>query len=256
MTSSALSETCSATLWLGAEGFVFRGASPGLDRHAGAVPCLVVALDREFTLHVGSAPAAARSALVPARVLHHLDARGGEIVSWYLDPASPAPRACRAAMRREHGPVALEHREQDKLVELGRALRPGGGPAAVVRWTGTATGPLPDEAPSPITALAAKLLADPAGHWPASACARLVGLSESAFLRAFVARTGTSFRRYRLWTRTLRAMHVLAGGENLTRAAAEAGFATPSHLSSTFHGLFGLTPTRMLSIGLTIVEDR
>ncbi|MEV0108085.1 helix-turn-helix domain-containing protein [Nocardia sp. NPDC050799] len=47
-------------------------------------------------------------------------------------------------------------------------------------------------------------------------------------------------------------------GHELTRAAAEARFASPSHFSDTFRAMFGLTPTAFVRIGgeLSVIERR
>lgn len=68
-----------------------------------------------------------------------------------------------------------------------------------------------------------------------------LSLSTSRFLHLFSAQAGTSFRRYRLWARMLRVAPAAAGGADLTRASVEAGFASPSHFSDSFHDMFGLT---------------
>ncbi|WP_394617691.1 helix-turn-helix domain-containing protein [Lentzea sp. JNUCC 0626] len=73
-----------------------------------------------------------------------------------------------------------------------------------------------------------------------------LGLSTSRFLHLFSARSGTTFRRYRLWARMLRAAAATASGADLTRASAEAGFASPSHFSDVFHDMFGLPASRLL----------
>jgi AraC-like DNA-binding protein len=78
------------------------------------------------------------------------------------------------------------------------------------------------------------------------------GLSVSTFLRLFRAQTGTTFRRYRLWTRMLRVALLLETWPDLSTAAVEAGFASPSHFSSAFHAMFGLRPSRLLTRGVTI----
>lgn len=50
----------------------------------------------------------------------------------------------------------------------------------------------------------------------------------------------------------LRAAELIAGRHDLTTAATEAGFASPSHFSETFHRMFGLPPSRLLATGPTI----
>ncbi|SOJ53995.1 hypothetical protein MSIMFB_01493 [Mycobacterium simulans] len=44
----------------------------------------------------------------------------------------------------------------------------------------------------------------------------------------------------------------LAAGQDLTTAAMEAGFASPSHLSDRFRYTFGSSATQMLATGLTL----
>jgi AraC-like DNA-binding protein len=49
-------------------------------------------------------------------------------------------------------------------------------------------------------------------------------------------------RRYLLWVRLMHAIEAAIGGDNLTTAAHEAGFADSAHLSRTFRRMFGRTP--------------
>ncbi|MFD4641751.1 helix-turn-helix domain-containing protein [Lentzea sp. NPDC058436] len=82
-----------------------------------------------------------------------------------------------------------------------------------------------------------------------------LSLSTSRFLHLFSAHAGTSFRRYRLWARMLRVAAAVAAGADLTRASAEAGFASPSHFSDVFHDMFGLTASTLLGSNARIVLD-
>jgi AraC-like DNA-binding protein len=263
MVRPALSETCSPTLWLWAGRALFLGPSLDLDRHSGAVACFALGLQRPFTVRLDAAPeVTARSALIPARVSHRLRSGGGQMVFCYLDPGSPAERACRRLMRDGPAPAArpgppapaARHRDEDELIGLGAELAAAPGAEVARRWLAAAAPEpvAPAQGNPGIRRAADAVLADPARNWRAGELAALTGWSVSAFLRAFRVETGTSFRRYRLWARMLRAGQVLAGGGNLTLAAAEAGFATPSHLSSTFHAMFGLTPSQLLDTGVAI----
>jgi AraC-like DNA-binding protein len=84
--------------------------------------------------------------------------------------------------------------------------------------------------------------------------AAMVDLSTSRFLHLFRDQTGTSYRRYRLWLRMMRAADLLRQGHNLTRAATEAGFSSPSHFSDTFHAMFGLRPRQLLGTRIGLVH--
>jgi AraC-like DNA-binding protein len=52
--------------------------------------------------------------------------------------------------------------------------------------------------------------------------------------------------------RLIRAGLAISEGKNLTEAAADAGFASPSHLSDRFKSTFGLTATQLLSSGVVL----
>jgi len=101
------------------------------------------------------------------------------------------------------------------------------------------------------------LLDDPTATPGARGLAARAGGSRSHFLRRFSRETGTSLRRYRLWARMVVVARVIADGGDLTRAAADAGFASPSHCSDTFLRMFGLTASELLGSGaeLIIVDD-
>jgi AraC-like DNA-binding protein len=244
-------------VWLWAGGLLFVGPSLRLDRHSAAVPCLMVGLDRELTITVDTASTvSARSVLIPPRLPHHLDSGGGRIASCYLDPASAAAAACRRSMCGTHHRVATTHTAQDELIAVGGVLGQESLPGTAAHWLALAApdDPATGRDGSRVHRILASIVEDPARDWRAVECARLAGLSESAFLRLVVAETRTSFRRYRLWARMLRAVRLVGAGRNLTEAGAEAGFATPSHLSSAFHALFGLPPSRLLASGITIMD--
>ena len=104
-----------------------------------------------------------------------------------------------------------------------------------------------------IRAVMNTIVDDPAGQAGAAELAADLGISTSRFLHLFSADAGTSFRRYRLWARLLSVAGAVVEGVDLTRAAADAGFASASHFSDTFRTLFGLTATSVLTQGVRIV---
>lgn len=233
----------SSRLWVAPGHAVYIGPSLQLDTHVGSVACLVLGLDGTFDVDVaGSTVAGIRSALIPPRIPHKITAAAGQAMAFgYLDPATASVEACRARMKEWH-PIAVEHRDEE-------TLRTAGGNELIEAATGSRT---PFPADQRIVA-ATRALHSPGGiETKAATLASEAGLSLSRFLHLFVAQTGTGVRCYRRWARMILVAEVIAGGGDLTRAAADAGFATPSHFSVAFRRMFGLTPSRLLGTGVEI----
>ncbi|MFI1500575.1 helix-turn-helix domain-containing protein [Streptomyces platensis] len=246
MTDAALSPTCCRepyarlSLWPGRARY--SGPSLELDMHSGSVTCLGVGEEVEFTIETAAdgRRRTARSALIRPRVAHRIDAHGGRMTFCYFEPGSATERACREALGAGEEPVTVSATAELDLVRRlcaapGRAERPDIDPR--------------------IRAAVRRLLQEPQLPDGAAEYAAAAGLSRSRFLHLFRAETGTSFRRYRMWARMLRAGRALRDFGTLTAAAAEAGFASPSHLSSSFHATFGVRPSRVLGAGCVIVDE-
>jgi AraC-like DNA-binding protein len=240
--SSPLPETCGAAArpvaWVrpGRVGYV--GPDLGVRTHAPAVAVLTVGLDAPFVLETPDrGPVVARSAFAPARQPHRVIAPEGRILLLFLDSAPPAP-----GMRRQHGGCGLDHPRESELVAAGTA-----DPEPDLDALGhLACGPSAPADPR-ITRLAAALHADPSRPLAADLAADRLGLSTSHFLHLFAQQTGTSFRRYRQWSRLLDVVRGLQAGHDLTRCAADAGFASPSHLSDSFRQALGTTASAVLA---------
>jgi AraC-like DNA-binding protein len=169
----------------------------------------------------------------------------------YFDPGSARARECRRRMAcAEHG-FGFSHDAETDLIRLCRTRSPD-----PVRLLDCAARPVVGAIDSRIAAAIEMTRAQPARSDPAAEIARKVGLSRSYFLRLFTAQTGTSFRRYRMWARMLYAVQQISNGHDLTGAAIEAGFASPSHFSDTFNHLFGLTASKLLNTGVTLTATR
>ena len=54
----------------------------------------------------------------------------------------------------------------------------------------------------------------------------------------------------------LRAAELVRDGANLTTAATDAGFASPSHFSDSFRAMFGLRPGQLLASEIDSPESR
>ncbi|GGQ83028.1 helix-turn-helix transcriptional regulator [Couchioplanes azureus] len=254
MRPPALSETCHAPrLWLWPGQAVYVGASLGLDPHSGSVPCLAVAVDGTFTVRVnGSYGPAVRSALIPPRITHQVVARADRMAFCYLDSGSVRHRACLGTMTATDEAIAYRHRHEDALAGAAETLTDPAGARAwldlaacprTVHGTRTKQGDAAPYDPRIRDAVAALHGLDPEDKLSAADLAARVGLSPSRFLHLFRDHTGTSFRRYRLWLRMVRAAALIRDRADLTTAAMDAGFASPSHFSASFHSMFGLRPS-------------
>ncbi len=220
-----------AAIWLWPEFAAYLGPSLHLDAHATAVNCYALGVDSPFDLFVDDRHRRVRSALIPARTAHRVIAGTGRMLFFYHfsadRPAHPDEAAVLAHLTGTPDPRSL-----CRLIL--------GDHPAVPR--------------DPRIARAVEMLTRaPEAANSAAEIAAALHLSRSYFLHLFTVHTGTSFRRYRLWARLIRAGRSLAEGHELTRAAADAGFASPSHFSDTFHALFGLTATALLTTDPRIV---
>lgn len=243
--SAPLPQSCYPAVWLWPGQGLYSGPALGLEPHSGSVWCLAAGIDGPLTVVVNGRRIVARTALIPPRLTHHL-AMSGRLVSCYLDPASPRTASCRDQFDDVREGVGVGHRAQDLL------LTPPPDDTAAQRWLDIAAPSTVQQIDSRIELVAKQIRDDPATMVPAGELAASVGLSESRFLHLFRQQAGSSLRRYWLWSRLLRAGAEIAAGRNLTTAAAEAGFASPSHLADRFKSTFGLSATQLLGTGLSV----
>ena len=94
--------------------------------------------------------------------------------------------------------------------------------------------------------VAQSLLANPADSRDLGEWARAAGASKRTLGRLFTAQTGMSFRVWRQQRRLLRALELLATGNNVTTIALELGYENTSAFIAMFRRCLGTTPTRYL----------
>ncbi|WP_264077370.1 AraC family transcriptional regulator [Mycolicibacterium houstonense] len=241
----ALPQTCCPTVWLWPGQALYAGPGLGLEPHSGSVWCLVVGVDAPVTVTLAGQTIVARSVLIPPRLTHHLLVPGA-MVSSYLDPSSQRSASCRRQFTEFRDGIGIGH-----AAEAGLTATPDDDEAAR-RWLDAAAPDAPHRIDPRIELVAKQIREDPAASISARELAAVTGLSESRFLHLFRREAGTSLRRYRIWSRLVTAGTAVAAGANLTTAAADAGFASPSHLADSFKTTFGLSATQLLSTGLRI----
>ncbi|MEM1312911.1 MAG: AraC family transcriptional regulator [Pseudomonadota bacterium] len=107
----------------------------------------------------------------------------------------------------------------------------------------TGTGPKETLPPGRLRVIAEQIERDLAGRVSVEALARSVGLSRSHFSRAFQAAMGETPREFIINRRIRRARDLLADTDRpLADIAAETGFSSHAHLSTTFKKRMGVTP--------------
>lgn len=245
--ADALPQTCCPSVWLWPGQALYAGPSLKLAPHSGSVWCLAVGiggalrLTSRHTDHVE-----ARSVLIPPRLTHQLICHGTGLVSCYLEPTSSRAESARAKVGQWHGVIGSGHVDEDRL-----HFTPTDDEGAS-HWLGLAA-PAADRRIDPrIAHAASRIRADPAAAVSSRQLAAEVSLSESRFLHLFRDELGTTVRRYRLWLRLMDAGSAIADGKNLTDAAVQTGFASPSHLSDRFKSTFGLSASQLLSTGVAV----
>jgi len=90
--------------------------------------------------------------------------------------------------------------------------------------------------------IAEALYTDPSESRPLQQLCKVAGASKRTVERLFLDDVGITFGKWRQQLRLMRAMQLLAEGENVTRSALEAGYCTPSAFISMFRKTLGTTP--------------
>lgn len=224
----------------------YIGPELGVDPHSPSVAVLSVGVEQPFVLETAAhGDIHTSSAFSPARAVHRVVSPEARILLLFIDPAGAPAAGVAQEMTATAGPYGLSHRHERELIELcGRDL------IEPDRIFARATAGSAQFADPRIDRVAAAIRHDPNRTFRAETIAANLGLSTTHFLRLFTQQSGTTFRGYQRWTRVIQTMRDAANGHDLTRSATDAGFATPSHFSETFHHMFGLSATAVLRTGL------
>jgi AraC-like DNA-binding protein len=226
-------------VWIRRDHVCYIGPDLGVEIHQAAVAVLSVGLDAPLTIETpGHGAITAHSSYVPGRTFHRVIAPRGRILLLFIAPSREQTEFVATAMRRFLGPYGFDHRREDELVAFARGYD-------IDRLLSVATTSAGETDPR-VSHVTADIKADPRRVFRANTTASELGLSPSHFLRLFAKETGTTFRRYQQWARLLQAARGMLAGHDLTRCAVDAGFASLSHYSDTFHRTFGIAPSAAL----------
>jgi AraC-like DNA-binding protein len=230
----------------------YLGPALDIDAHSTAVGCLAIGLDAPLTFRAAAiGEIIARSVYARARHVHQLTAGQGRMLVLLLEPTSASIVDYQTNMKRVSGPFGFDHHHEHHLIAACQSGEIDFD--ALLTIAGT---PRSGSIDPRIARVIRSIRVDPLTNTVADAVAEKEGLSTSYFLRLFTQQTGTSFRRYKAWSRMLHAANGFSAGNDLTRCAADAGFASLSHFSRVFHSMFGLSATALLAVGLQVVTDQ
>ena len=101
--------------------------------------------------------------------------------------------------------------------------------------------------PQPIVAYGRELAAGQSLAFHRHRRAQLVGASKRTLSRLFTTQTRMSFQAWRQQRRLLRALELLATGDNVTAIALELGYDNTSAFIAMFRRCLGTTPARYLN---------
>lgn len=220
----------------------YAGCMDSVALHAHAVEAWLFGLDGSFHIATGkSAGQSCRSAVVPVGLLHRLDVGHGRLAVVYLDPVTDLPGLAGHALQ-----PMVPHPAEAAFLDVLQRMMCGVAPAAEF-WAllEDSLAPRRDIDARLYTALG--LIEQRLEHnLSVENLAESVNLSPSRLIHLSQQELGLSLRRYRLLERMRRSALEIHAGKNLTATALELGFATPSHFSSSFRNMFGLTPSAAL----------
>jgi AraC-like DNA-binding protein len=179
---------------------------------------------------------------------HAIDARGSEVTLVFLDPESDAGERLRATLR---GPARLlTATERNRILDgkAAEAARLEGATAwtdLIVRALGAKPAARRHVHPR-VRKLLRHLSSLPASaDTSLEALATTVGLSPSRLMHVFTESVGIPLRPYLGWLRFQRAAAAIVSGVPLSQAAAMAGFVDAAHMTRSFRGMFGTTPSSL-----------
>lgn len=258
MVGGALPETFALdgrpVCWLSLGSTIYLGPPLDLSGHARMVGALILGVSGPVTITTDGQSVRAQSVFIPAQTVTETTAAPDLVAVCTFDPTATRVAHCTEGMRETVNGLCTDHRNERNLIET--CADDLFGPYDILQQLGVSSSNSARPVDPRIALLGERIRRDPQTTVSASEGAAAVGLSVSYFLTLFAGETGTTFRRYRLWVRLIHAATAVADGKSLTQAAADAGFASPSHLSDTTRALLGVSTTAALATGARLLVDQ
>jgi AraC-like DNA-binding protein len=233
---------------------VYVGPGFQLPAHRNAVAVLALALEAPMRVTINPSDLtqgfmSCRSVLIEP-MQHHLIETGHRRHAFiYLDAMSDDLAVLRRKCRKPGEFFSFNLNNEDVLIDVLEKLA-----INADSWQSRepaladALGFMPRRNDPRIALVLKALLLHPNDERSAEEWASEIGLSSSRFQHLFKENVGVPFRRFRLWARMRIALRLALGGTSLTQAAMEAGLSSSAHLSAAFKGMFGISPSELISV--------
>lgn len=218
--------------------------------HAHAATAVLFAVDGPFGLRVaGGRFEAVEHVVLSAGCPHELDCGEGRVGVVHLAPGALAHAQVCAHLGLD--PDVSHHRLEPpprRREELDAIFEGELGGAELAAWMDARVGAsVRRHARDRRVEAVAQRLASAQENEPLDELAAGVGLSASRLQHLFRAELGITPRQLRTWQRLQAVARRVSEGDDLTRAALEAGFVDSAHSSHAFRRFLGIAPSRVLS---------
>lgn len=235
---------------------LFLGKAANTNLHESPAIKICIALDQNFYLRFGDGEIWREfsAAVIAPGQLHAIDGRQNEMAMLVLVPEAELAEPLNSLFLSE-GLIVLSRAAHEKLRGVLSSLEfvdddPGSAQTVCFRMMEIISDSLGVSAESSIDPRVAKSIefirSGREGGISVKEIAAGADLSESRFSHLFTENVRVPVRRYLLWLRLREAIHLLARGVSLTDSAYEAGFADSAHLTRTFRGMLGITPSALI----------
>jgi AraC-like DNA-binding protein len=223
---------------------LFVGPGGLAELHTHHAVQLIWAQEGEFTVTLEQ-PMQRRAVLIPAGVPHSIAAVGRRVAILLVEPHGTRGDLLDRRARSLAGAEVVTDLEAIAFPSLDLEL------SEAAAWRDTVLAKLgADEPAVAISSISRRAIAyvESAidGKPELGEAARRIGISPTRLTHVFSREVRIPFRRFVLWERMKRAAAAVQAGDDLTRAAVAAGFSDSPHLSRTFRGMFGLSPSLVL----------
>ena len=232
-------------IYMGRGRALYCGPLQHLEAHVYGTGVLHVGIYRPFRIRLDDgAWRSCRCAFVPPGIRHALDMGGGVHGKLFVERDGPDAPAFRARFPYSATSVSL-FEDDEAIACFHRIYEEDPGHATVEQYVdkllNSEVQTLSEFDPR-IQRVIELICGEPDRNFSQIELAALIDLSPSRFLHLFRQHTGVSYRRFRSWKRMMTAFELLHTGDNMTRAALDAGFADATHFSHSFRETFGVNP--------------